>query len=233
MESKPLSVPTRSGIKIDLDTWIRGKDNPMNLANVTSKTLSQELGEEVPDVYVIVAKHKVQGLDDESIAEVIGCEPEDIKEVESDELYKRIRTAIGVMVAANHADQPMIWDSIESIAGTRLLERLQHSNDPEFLLKAAATANRMTRRQKNQDLVLDPSRGAGKTAVTLTSRMVQKITQAGHRTVVEERSLSIHDGSMTNPSFDEVNEMLAIRPHLTPSRLTIQQSNDSLHDLDE
>lgn len=204
----------------------------MNLAGMTSKSLSIDLGQEVPDVYVIVAKHKVMGLDDESIAEVIGCAPEDVREVESDDLYKAVRTAVGVAVAANHADQPMIWDSIESIAGTRLLERLQHSNDPEFLLRAAATANKMTRRQRNDGLVLDPTRGAGKTAVTLTSRMVQKITQAGHRMVVEERSLSIHDGSMTNPSFDEVNEMLAIRPHLTPSRLTIQDHNDSLGDLD-
>lgn len=199
-----------------------------NLAAVTSASLSQQLGVEVPDVYVIVAKHKVMGLDDESVAEVIGCSPDDIREVESDELYKQIRTTIGVMVAATHADQPMIWDSIEGIAGTRLLERLQFSNDPEFLLKAAATANRMTRRAKNPDSVLDATRGAGKTAVTLTSRMVQKITQAGHRTVVEERTLSIHDGSMTNPSFEEVNDMLAIRPGLTPARLHTQHENDSL-----
>lgn len=205
----------------------------MNLAGVTSKSLSQDLGQEVPDVYVIVAKHKVMGLDDDSIAEVIGCTAEDIAEVESDDLYKQIRTIIGVYVAQNHADQPMIWDSIESIAGTRLLERLQHSSDPEFLLKAAATANRMTRRAKNNDLVLDPSRGMGRTAVTLTSRMVQKITQAGHKTVVEERSLSIHDGSMTNPTFDEVNEMLAIRPHLTPSRIAMQHGNDSLSGIDD
>ena len=199
-----------------------------NLAAINSASLSQQLGQEVPDVYVIVSKHRAMGLDSEAIADVIGCSPDDIVEVESDDLYKAVRTAIGVLVAATHSDQPMIWDSIENIAGTRLLERLQHSNDPEFLLKAAATANRMTRRAKNADSVLDPSRQAGKTAVTLTQRMVQKITQAGHRTVVEERSLSIHDGSMSNPSFDEVNEMLSIRPGLTPTRLHTEHKHDSL-----
>lgn len=201
----------------------------MNLANITSATLTQQLGQEVPDVYVIVAKHKVAGLDDESIAEVIGCAPEDIAEVESDELYKQIRQIIGVLVAQAHADQPIMWDAIENVAGQRLLERLSHSSDPDFLLKAAATANRMTRRQKHRDAILDPSHGTGKAAVTLTQRMVQKITERGHRTtVVEERRLSIHDGSMSNPSFDEVNDLLAIRPALTPSRLLTQPDNDFL-----
>lgn len=204
----------------------------MNLANITHETLSRQLDKEVPEVFVVIAKHAVAGMDLESIADIIGCELDDVQQIEHDSIYKEVRLIVGSLVAGSHADQPMIWDSIESIAGRRLLDRIEHERDPEFLLKAAATANRMHRRSRSHEAVLDPSRGNGKAAVVLTSRMIERITQAGHRQVLTERTISISDGSMVNPSFEEINQALGVRPGLVPNQINVQPENALMDELD-
>lgn len=205
----------------------------MNLAGITHETLSRQLGKEIPEVYVVVAKHRAAGMDPESIADIIGCDAGDVEEVERDSIYKEVRQAIGVVAAMMRADQGPIWDSIEDTAARRLLERVETIRDTEELLRVAATANRMTRRNSPDNGVLDPARGIGKAAVTLTSRMVQRITQAGHREVMEEKTLSIHDGSMSNPSFDEVDKLLAVREALTPKAVPMQEGATLLDHLDK
>lgn len=181
----------------------------MNLMKITAESLSRDLEREVPDVYVVIAKHQVHGMTNESIAEIIGCEESEIDEVTNDSLFGEVRRMIGALAAQNSANQPYIWDSLEAIAGQRLLDRIETERDPEFLLKVAATANKMNRRSKLHDNgILDPSRSPGKAAITLTSRMVQRITAEGHRETVTEKKLSIHDGSMSNPSYEEVDGLL-------------------------
>lgn len=205
----------------------------MNLANITHETLSSQLGREIPQVFVVIAKHRIAGVDCESIAETIGCEPKEVEDIESDDSYKEVRQILGAMVAASQADQGLLWDSIESIAAHKLLERLQYERDNDFLLRAAATANRMTRR--NQPIkggILDPGTTRRTVSVQLTKRMVEKITAQGHRQVVEEKKLSIHDGSMKTPSFDEVDSLLGVSNHLTPKRISVGGETLSLEALD-
>ena len=185
----------------------------MNLANVNHQTLSRQLDKEVPEVFVVVAKHRVAGLGPESLADLIGCEVADIEELESDPLYVEVRGVIGALAASATADQGFIWDSIESIAGRKILDRLEQERDPEFLLKAAATANRMTRRSsRERDAVLEPALAGKKVGITLTRRMVERLTADGTREVAQEDRLSIHDGSMKNPNFDEVSGLLGLKP---------------------
>lgn len=181
----------------------------MSLMNVTAKTLSQELEREVPEIYVIIAKHSVLGMDADSIREVLGCSIEDIQEVERDELYKEVRIHVGAAQAQSRVNQTLGWDAIEDIAMENLLQRLPYEKDSEFLLRVAAVANKAQRRQVNPQNVLDPSRQNGRTAITLTQRLVQRMTQVG-KEVVEERTLSISDGSMGNPSFDEIDSLLSV-----------------------
>lgn len=184
----------------------------MNLANVNSSSLSAQLAKEVPDVMVVVAKHRVAGLGIESLAELIGCSVDEIEELESDPIYVEVRGLIGALAASTTADQGFIWDSIEDIAGRRLLERIETERDPEFLLRAAATANRMTRRsQRERDQVLEPALAGKKVSIQLTRRMVERLTNEGTTRVTEDR-LSIHDGSMSNPGFEEVNALLGLVP---------------------
>jgi hypothetical protein len=56
----------------------------MSLMDITAESLSRDLSREVPEVYVIVAKHSVLGMDDDSIREVIGCTKEELSEVLND-----------------------------------------------------------------------------------------------------------------------------------------------------
>lgn len=185
----------------------------MNLSNVNHSTLSTQLAKEVPEVFVVVAKHRVAGLGADSLAELIGCSVEEIETIESDELYLEVRGVIGAMAATTTADQGFIWDSIEDTAARRLLERVETECDPEFLLRAASVANRMTRRsQRNKDEVLEPALAGKRVSIQLTRRMVERLTGDGTRVTSSEERLSIHDGSMTNPGFDEVNELLGLGP---------------------
>lgn len=184
----------------------------MNLASVNHTALTAQLGKEVPEVMVVLAKHSVAGLGVESLADLIGCEPAEIEALESDELYKEVRGVIGALVAAASADQPFVWDSIEDIAGRRLLERIEQETDSEFLLKAAATANRMTRRNGRENQPLEPSLAGRQVSVKLTRRMVERLTGDGTTVTATEEKLSIHDGSMLNPAFEEVDKLLGLTP---------------------
>lgn len=183
----------------------------MNLANVTAASLGKQIGKEVPEVAVIIAKHAVAGLDSQALADLIGVDASEIQALEDDPVYQEVRGIIGALMAEATADQGLIWDAIEDIAGRRLLERIERETDPEFLLKAAATANRMTRRNDKSN-VLEPGLTGRAVAIKLTRRMVERITGDGTRIEAVEEKLSIHDGSMTNPHFDEVNQFLGLNP---------------------
>jgi hypothetical protein len=184
----------------------------MNLANVNHTSLSEQLGREVSEVAVIIAKHSVAGLDSAALAELIGCEQSEIETLERDPDYIEVRGVIGALVAASTADQPFIWDAVEDIAGRRLLERIQKETDPEFLLKAAATANRMTRRNARENRPLEPGLAGKRVSVQLTKRMVERLTGDGSTITSTEERLSIHDGSMSNPQFEEVDRLLGLSP---------------------
>jgi len=183
----------------------------MHLHEITADSLTKVMQTEVPDIYVIIAKHKVMGMDSEAIKSIIGCELQDIQEVESTELYKAVRAQCAMAYAALTADQTTGWDAIENIAMTQLLKRLPFEKDSEFLLRAAAVANKAVRKHGKESGVLDPSLKRGTVAITLTQRLVSRLNGRGDKEVAEERVLSIHDGSMSNPSFDEVDSLLSVR----------------------
>ena len=185
----------------------------MNLHEINAEILERELEvESVPGMFVLIAKHQVMGLANEQIAEVLGAELVDVQECESDELYQRVKGFIGGVYAAQAADQTSGWDGIESIAIGQLLKRLPFERDGEFLLKVAAVANRATRKhQQMNNNVLDPSLRAGRSTITLTQRLVSKMNGRGGQETEETRQLSIRDGSMSNPSFAEIDSLLTVR----------------------
>lgn len=181
----------------------------MQLMNVSAETLSRDLCKEIPPMYVVIAKHDVLSMDSESIAEVLGVSALEVEEVKLDSLYKEVRVYVGAVHAQQRIDQTAGWDAIEGLAIEKLVERLPFEKDSEFLLRVAAVANKASRREAKPGGVLDPSRVNGRTAITLTQRLVTRLTNAGRETV-EERELSIHDGSMAHPSFGEIDELLSV-----------------------
>jgi hypothetical protein len=184
----------------------------MSLLDITHESLSRQLDREVPEVYVIIAKHNVLGMDDDGIREIIGCSREELAEVLNDPLYREVRIFIGAAHGQEGVDQTTGWDKLEALALTNLKRRMElPSVDPEFALKVAAIANKASRRhtQGRDQGVLDPS--AGRTAkISLTTRLVRSFNREGQETQTVEKQLSIHDGSMSNPSFDDVDTLLNV-----------------------
>lgn len=195
----------------------------MNLYEINGTSLAKTFGiQEIPEEFVIVAKHLVMGLTQEQIADTMGCDVEVIHDVEADELFKQVKAFIGGVYSEQQASQTAGWDAIESIAVSGLIKRLAIEKDKEFLLKAAAVANRAARRTAPPANVIDATR-QGRSTITLTQRLVQKINESGARESVAERTLSIRDGSMANPTFKEVDSLLTVsnRPYM-PQNIEIK-----------
>lgn len=190
----------------------------MSLMDITHDSLSRQLSQAVPEVYVIVAKHTVLGMDEDTIREVIGCTKDELDVVLNDALYREVRLIIGAAQAESVVDLTTGWDKLEQHAVTNLVDRVKVSRDPDFLLRVAAVANKAQRRhsQGKQDGVLDPAQ-AGTRKINLTTRLVERF-QRNDGTQVErgiERQLSITDGSAANPSFEEIDDLLHVSA--TPS----------------
>lgn len=185
----------------------------MSTYDITAQSLAKDLQvEEVPEVFVVVAKHQVSGFDLAAIAEILSCEQHELQEVLDDELYKRVRGLVAAIHAQQNVSQTAGWDSLEAMALEGLVKRVKFNNDPEFLLKVAAVANRATRKvAPAAQNVLDPGLRAGRTTITLTQRLVQKINAKGDTVQEETRQLSIKDGSMANPSFGEIDDLLTVK----------------------
>ena len=188
----------------------------MSLMDITSESLSRDLNREVPEVYVVIAKHSALGMDRQGIMEVIGCTELELMEVENDSLYKEVRAIIGAMHLQAGMDQTTSWDKAEALALKNLIRRIELPNcDAEFALRVAAVANKAARRAtagKDQG-VLDSTKPVAR--LNLTTRLVQRFSRDGSETRTIEKQLSISDGSMKNPSFNEVNDLLDV--HGTPA----------------
>lgn len=208
----------------------------MSLMTITADSLSREFAKQVPPIYVVIAKHSVLGMEVDQIREVIGCTGEELEEILTDQLYKDVRLFVGAAHSQQTLNQTSSWDHIEDLAVEQLVKRLPYERDGDFLLRVAAVANKAQRRHRAQDPnVLDPSRAAGGRTITLTKRMVQQFTRDGGEQRAVEHRLSIHDGSMSNPKFDEVDHLLDVkaRPAL-PQRVEIKShlADPSFEELD-
>jgi len=181
----------------------------MGMMAHTAESLSQLIGESIPDLYVVIAKNSIAGLDSTGIAEILGCGVEEIQQVEADQGYKNVRLILSTEYAKESVETDFTWDSIEHVALTKLYKRAQVENDSEFLLKLAAVANRAQRRHAvNKNQVLDPANGSARVALTLTRRLVTKLNNG--QVAEETRQISVTDGSAKNPSFEDVDAMLGV-----------------------
>lgn len=180
----------------------------MSLIGITAESLSETLGQDVPSNYVIVAKHSVMGIGEGQIAEILGVPESDVVELTEDPLYTNVRAVVAVAQADMLQNQTASWDALESSMLQKLIERAPFEKDSDFLLRAAAVANRAKRKLDNESQVLTPQDREGKTAITLTERLVRRITSKGVREEDSIRTLSIEDGTMERCNFEEVDSLL-------------------------
>lgn len=193
---------------------------------MTGASLTKELGAEIPDGYVIIAKHQVMGLTQDAIAELLGVKVEDVVEAELDPVYKIVKNHISMAHAEQAAQQTAGWDAIEQMAINGLAKRVPFEKDTDKLLKIAAVANRATRKHSETSSVLNPNAGMGRTTISLTQRLVQRLNRHGAEEIEETRQLSISNGSMSNPTFKEVDSLLTVKSAVTlPRAVEVQVHN--------
>jgi hypothetical protein len=187
----------------------------MSLMDITAASLSRSIGQTVPDIYVVIAKNSVLDMDSEAIASILGVTKDELAEIESDQVYKDCRLLIAQEHARGIADGDLSWDALEQQALKNLLKRMMHlESDPDFNLKVAAVANRASRKMSNQskDRVLDPTTGGSKVQLTLTSRIVQRLSDSTRTVTIEEslEQVSVMNGTAQNPTFDDIDQLLGV-----------------------
>jgi hypothetical protein len=189
----------------------------MSMMDLTVASLSKSVEQQVPELYVIIAKNSVVGLDAGQIADLLGVSRAEIEEVYGDELYKNVRLLIASEYAKESVEADFSWDGIETAALKKLVSRVPLTNDTDQLLRIAAVANKAQRRHRDMGpKVLDPQTAGARVALNLTDRIVRKLSSNGDILEARERRLSVTDGSATNPTFAEVDQLLGVsqKPHI-------------------
>lgn len=187
----------------------------MALLDFTPKVLSQQIGTEIPDVYVLIAKHSVMEMDSSTIAEILGVEIAEVQEIEEDETYKQVRLILAAEYARGVSDTDASWDKVEETALKNLIQRMQYEKDPDFNLKVAAMANRAQRRQTpTNGRVIDPASGGHKVALSLSQRIIERLNSSSdNRQAVDrmvETKVSVIHGSHENPKFEDIDGFLGV-----------------------
>ena len=184
----------------------------MNMMTFNAESLSVQLGRPIADILVVICKNDIAGLEPQDMAKIIGVPVEEIQEAQGLEDYKDIRLILGAAQASSLVDRDYSWDGIETTALKGLAKQVAQSRDPEFLLKAAAIANKAQRRMAvAKDNVLDPSNGAARVPLRLTERLIRKMNANGDLTQITERQISVLDGTARNPSFASIDKALGVR----------------------
>lgn len=205
----------------------------MALMDMTPAHLSKVIGEEVPELYVIIAKNSVLEQSAEDIAAVLGVGPEDVIEIQDNPLYKQVRLLIAAEYASSAAERHFSWDSLEQMALGNLAKRMPvMANDPEFNLKVATLANRAQRRpMAQQEKTLDPRESGGKVSLSLTRRIVERLQ--GEREITETRQISVVSGQARNPTFGEIDKVLGVTDQdIMPPRRIASKAVETPIDVD-
>lgn len=181
----------------------------MAISTMTAESLSKTLGTAVPDVYVMIAKNSVAGLDSSAIADMLGSTREEIDACVQDQVYKDVRLLIAAEHANTQTEKDFTWDEIEAGALQKLAKRVQYENDSDMLLKIAAVANKAQRRNQGAK-VLDPSNAAGRVPLQLSRRIVERLGRDGSREREETQQISVLDGTAINPKFEDIDSILGV-----------------------
>lgn len=195
----------------------------MSYMPVTAESLSQQLGQPVPDLVLLIAKNAAMELESRDIAKVLGVPEADVTEVMESDIYQSVRLLIGAELARGRVDIEEGWEALERIALNSSIKYAQSSRDPEYLLKVATVANRAQRRiAPKPSGVLDPASVTGRVALTLTSRIVEKLNRSGEMQREQTRTLSLTDGSAANPTFEEVTGLLGLDSQMVNPEMRMQ-----------
>lgn len=197
----------------------------MNMMTMNADSLTKMLGSPVDSMVVLIAKNEVSNLDSATIAQLLGVEVEEIREVQETQVYKDVRLLLGAEHAKGLIEADLSWDALEQMALANLIKVVPslRAVDADLSLKIAAVANRAQRRlAPQQSKILDPAAGGQRVALNLTQRFVTKLNRDGSKTTEETRQISVMDGSASNPTIQDIDKLLGVsaRPRIA-SRMAI------------
>ena len=180
---------------------------------LTQDSIKAALNREIAEEILVVAKLAVNGMDAESIAQILGSTRDEVDELFQSQDYKDVRLLVGVEHARLRSGNDHSWDGIESTALEGLSKRVAHERDTDTLLRIAAVANKAQRRlSQTKEHVLDPANAMTRVPLKLTKRFTEKLNSSGD--VVERKEtqeVSVVNGTAKTPSFESINEIFAIR----------------------
>lgn len=154
-----------------------------------SVSLSKMLGRPVDELLVSIAKYEIQGVSIADIADIFASTEDEIREAIAAPDYEDVKRLIAMEIAKIHADTDVSWDSLEHKSLQRLAKTVDMSSDPEFHLKVAALANKAVRRNRRTNEALNPALAGNRVQLTLTQRIVTKLTGGG--AAIEERRIDL------------------------------------------
>ena len=93
-----------------------------------------------------IARMDVIGVPQKEIAGAVGLSEGRISQILDTDEYKVLKAGLTNEAYEKNQSLNEGWDLLEAESLNRLLERLAWSSDPDFVLKAAAVANRANRR---------------------------------------------------------------------------------------
>jgi len=180
----------------------------MSLVDITIESLAAQIGKVVPESYLLIAKNAVLGLDAYAIADILGVEVNEVKEIEEDQDYKAVRLIVAATHNQSSVDRDLSWDELERITLQNLVKRASTGNmDTDTNLRIAALANRATRRHLPSNRTLDAGAAGGRVGITLTKRVIEKLTGQGAERITESQ---VSLNGTENPSFSEIDSLLGV-----------------------
>lgn len=180
---------------------------------LTQDSIKAALGRDMPEEILVVAKLAVNGMDEDSIAQILGSTRDEVRELFESQDYKDVRLLVGVEHARLRSGNDHTWDGIENTALEGLAKRVHLERDTDTLLRIAAVANKAQRRlSQSTQHVLDPANAQTRVPLKLTKRFTEKINSAGQVTErTETQEVSVVNGTAKTPSFESISEIFAIQ----------------------
>lgn len=197
----------------------------------------KELTASDKQVYEKIANMEIMGVMHTGIAGVLGVSEGLISQIVAKEEYQQIK---GVLLATKYEDAEKgdsNWDKLERMAVDNLINTAGWNTDPDFLLRAAAVANRAQRRGRMTNNDPLPNQMGKRVVVNLSQVFVgklQDINGDAHRvsfngnggTDQTENGFAVdlaHDGSTENKN-ETLNKVMQIASQ-TPK---VVKENDRL-----
>ena len=125
-------------------------------------------------IYEKLAKFLLHGISSKSICESFGFSESRLSQIKSEKLFIDVQQLVIADASDALVETDSAWDRIEGKALHNIEQYLKFSRDPEMSLKIAVHANKAIRRTRPGNRPLEQS-NAGKTVISLSKRMVEKL----------------------------------------------------------